>query len=189
MERYIPEEYKTVIDVLEPIIEEHDLDRIMVESLVRSCIEIEEQPIQPVTAIWKTRQGNIYSTKASNIKVNLKFALASVFRIKTIMYQEDIWFCLAIIHIIVDLFTTATQEIDEISSLVLIGIYRLQNGDYERINHYILEIAPANIKKDITRATIEEALKKLEGWGCIRCVDGKYLVNETVTSSMIKDIS
>lgn len=36
---------------------------------------------------------------------------------------------------------------------------------------------------------IEESLEKLESWGCISCVDGKYRVNETVTASMIKQLS
>lgn len=189
MERYIPEEYKNVIDMLEPIIEEHDLDKITVESLVRSCIDVEEQTIQPVTVLWKTKQGKTYSTKASNIKVNLKFALASLFRVKTIINQKDVWFGMAIIYMIVDLFTNATKEIDEISALVLIGVYRLQHGDIERINRYILEISPDNMKEHISGTAVEAALKKLEGWGCICCEGGKYVVRETVTASMIKDIS
>lgn len=188
MERYLPEEYKIVIDMLEPTIEKYNLDKITIESLVRSCIEVEEQPIQPVQILWKTKHGKSYSTKPSNIKVNLKFALTSVFRVKTIMSQEDVWIVLAILHMIVDLFTTATQEIDEISALVLIGVYRLQHGDIERLNHYLMEISPENLKEHITMTAIEGALTKLEGWSCICCVGGQYVVNETVTASMIKDI-
>ena len=115
MEKFIPETYKEVTKNLEPVIEKYDLDKITVESLVRSSIEIEEQSVQPVTAIWSFRNGKTYSTKASNIKVNLKFALSSVFRLKTTLGQRDFWLALAIIYLIVDLFTTATQEIDEIS--------------------------------------------------------------------------
>lgn len=33
---------------------------------------------------------------------------------------------------------------------------------------------------------MEESLKKLESWGCISCTDGIYMVNETITASMIK---
>ncbi|MDD3278170.1 MAG: hypothetical protein PHG16_04705 [Lachnospiraceae bacterium] len=95
---------------------------------------------------------------------------------------------MAIIYMIVDLFTTATKEIDEISALVLIGVYRLQHGDIERIDRYILEISPDNMKEHITRAAIEASLGKLEGWGCVCCLDGEYVVSENVTSSMIKDI-
>ena len=69
MEKFIPESYNTVINLLQPVIEKYDLDKITVESLVRSSIEIDEHEIQPVTAIWKSRKGTVYSTKPSNIKV------------------------------------------------------------------------------------------------------------------------
>lgn len=45
----IPETYKEVTKNLEPVIEKYDLDKITVESLVRSSIEIEEQSVQAVT--------------------------------------------------------------------------------------------------------------------------------------------
>ena len=96
---------------------------------------------------------------------------------------------LAIIYLIVDLFTMATEEIDEISSVVLIAVYRLQHGDKERILEYINRICPENLKNDATLGHIEESLKKLESWGCISCEDGIYMVNETVTASMIKQVS
>ena len=83
MEKFIPESYNTVINLLQPVIEKYDLDKITVESLVRSSIEIDEHEIQPVTTIWKSRKGTVYSTKPSNIKVNLKFSLSSIFRLKT----------------------------------------------------------------------------------------------------------
>lgn len=189
MEKFIPETYKEVTNRLEPVIEKYDLDRITVESLVRSSIEIEEQSIQPVTAVWKSKSGKVYSTKGSNIKINLKFALSSVFRLKTTLGQKDFWFGLAIIYLIVDLFTMATEEIDENSSVVLIAVYRLQQGDEERLLDYIDKICPENLKNNMTQECVEEALKKLESWGCISCIEGLYMVNETVTASMIKQVS
>ena len=42
MEKFIPETYKEVTKNLEPVIEKYDLDKITVERLVRSIIEIEE---------------------------------------------------------------------------------------------------------------------------------------------------
>lgn len=188
MERYIPEEYKTVICMLNPILEKYELDKITVESLVRSSIEVEEQQVNPVTFFWKSKQGKSYSTKASNIKVNLVFSLKSIFRVKNIISEKDVWLALTIIYMIVDLFTVATQEIDELSALVLIGVYRLQHGNIERLNNYIKEISPESMKEDITIQGIEESLIKLEGWGCIHCVEGEYIVNETVTASMIKNV-
>lgn len=189
MEKFIPETYKEVTNRLEPVIKKYDLDKITVESLVRSSIEIEEQSVQPATAVWSLKNGKTYSTKASNIKINLKFALSSVFRLKTTLGQKDFWLGLAIIYLIVDLFTMATEEIDEILSVVLIAVYRLQHGDKERILEYINRICPENLKNDATLGHIEESLKKLESWGCISCEDGIYMVNETVTASMIKQVS
>nr|WP_295300470.1 hypothetical protein [uncultured Blautia sp.] len=189
MEKFIPETYKEVTSRLEPVMEKYDLDKITVESLVRSSIEIEEQVAQPATAVWKSKSGKIYSTKGSNIKVNLKFALSSVFRLKTTLGQKDFWLGFAIIYLIVDLFTMATEEIDEISSVVLIAVYRLQHGDEKRLREYINHICPSNLEKDITQERIEESLKQLESWGCISCIDGIYTINEIVTASMVKSLA
>ena len=186
MEKFIPELYNEVAVLLQPVIEKYNLDKITVESLVRSSIEVEEQELQPVTAIWKSKKGISYSTKASNIKVNLKFALSSIFRLKTTFTQEDFWLGLAILRLIVDLFTSATQELDELSAVVLIGVYRLQNSDIERLERYIKEICPETMVAQVTHENVEDALYKLEKWGCVSCIDGNYLVNETVTASMIK---
>ena len=186
MEKFIPESYNTVINLLQTVIEKYDLDKITVESLVRSSIEIDEHEIQPVTTIWKSRKGTVYSTKPSNIKVNLKFALSSIFRLKTTLNQEDIWLGLAIIHLIVDLFTSATQEIDELSAVVLVSVYRLQNGNTERIKQYAKEICPSSLSDKLQSENIDDSLAKLESWGCISCEEGNYLVNEKVMASMIK---
>ena len=164
MEKFIPESYNTVINLLQPVIEKYDLDKITVESLVRSSIEIDEHEIQPVTTIWKSRKGTVYSTKPSNIKVNLKFALSSIFRLKT----------------------TLNQEIDELSAVVLVSVYRLQNGNTERIKQYAKEICPSSLSDKLQSENIDDSLAKLESWGCISCEEGNYLVNEKVMASMIK---
>ena len=166
MEKFIPETYKEVTKNLEPVIEKYDLDKITVESLVRSSIEIEEQSVQPVTAIWSFRNGKTYSTKASNIKVKFKIcAFISISTKKRRWGRRDFWLALAIIYLIVDLFTTATQEIDEISSVVLIAVYRLQHGDEKRILEYINEICPENLKKDIMPEHIERIIRKIRELG------------------------
>lgn len=189
MEKYIPEIYNTLVDKLKPIIEQYKLDTITVESLIRSSVEVEDLEVQPVTTIWKNKEGKVYSTKASNIKVDLKFALSSVLRVKTIIEKKDIWLVLAIIHLIVDLFTMATQEVDEFSSVVLVAVYRLQHCNLERISDYINEICLEDMKCMFSSEKIEESLEKLESWGCITCKEGKFEVNETVAASMIKEIS
>lgn len=186
MDKYIPEVYKKSTERLENIIERYHLDRITVESMVRSCIEVEEQEIQPASATWRSRGGRVYSTKASNIKVNLRFALSSVFRLKTIFAQDDFWLALAMIHLIVDLFTNATKEIDEISSVVLVAVYRLQHADKEKILEYAEKICPESIQELLSAECVEESLEKLECWGCIDLINGRYSVKEIVTASMVK---
>ena len=55
MNDYIPEEYSNVIKSLEPIVEKYELDSVMVSSIVRGSIEKEEQPIQPASKVWKSK--------------------------------------------------------------------------------------------------------------------------------------
>ena len=184
----IPEEYIEINNMLEPVIKEYNLDEISVKSLVRSCIEIEEQPIQPATVVWKSKDGNSYSTKPSNIKVNLKFALSTVFRLKTVINQKDIWLILAILHLVVDLFTCSTTKIDELSGLTLLSVYRLQHADEERLFRYAKEICPKGKEEILQKADFNLSLARLEEWGCIKMEQGEYILNETVTSSMVKGI-
>lgn len=184
----IPEVYTEIINMLEPVIKQYDLDEISVKSLVRSSIEIEKQPIQPATVVWKSKDGNSYSTKPSNIKVNLKFALSTVFRLKTIINQEDIWLVLAILHLIVDLFTCSTTKIDELTGLALLSVYRLQHADEERLFGYAKEICPKGKEELLQKSDFELSLARLEEWGCIKMEQGEYILNETVTSSMVKGI-
>lgn len=78
MNDYIPEEYSNVIKSLEPIVEKYELDSVMVSSIVRGSIEKEEQPIQPASKVWKSKDGNVYTVKPANIKVNLSFAIRDI---------------------------------------------------------------------------------------------------------------
>lgn len=184
MDKYIPKGYKEIIDMLEPIIDEYDLDKISVESLVRSSIEVEEQPVQPVTMLWKSKDGNIYSAKPSNIKMNLRFALSTAFRMKTVISQKDLWLALAIVHLVVDLFAGTVKKIDEISGLILLAVYRLQSADEKRIFEYAKEICPEEKLGIINETSVKIALDHLEEWGCIKLEQGRYVLNETVSGSM-----
>ncbi len=188
MDMCIPEEYTRIISMLEPVIKEYNLDEISVKSLVRSSIEVEEQPIQPATVVWKSKDGKIYSTKPSNIKVNLKFALSTIFRLKTVISQKDIWVALAVLHLVVDLFTNSAIEIDELAGLALLSVYRLQHADEERLLKYAEEICPEEKHEMVQKDDFVLSLARLEEWGCIKKEQGEYILNETVTSSMIKEI-
>lgn len=184
MNDYIPEEYSKAIKSLEPIVEKYDLDPVMVASVVRGSIEKEDQPIQPASRVWKSKDGSVYTVKPGNIKVNLSFALANAFRLKTTFSQKDIWLVLAIIHLIVDMFTSAVKKVDEISSLVLLAIFRLQKAGKVEIKEYTLKILPEGSNISITDETIQKALDNLEELKCIKLDDGKYSIIETIGSSL-----
>lgn len=185
MNQYIPEIYKNVIETLNSMIEKHKLDEITVESLVRSSIEIEDPVMELVTQLRRLN-GKTYSIKLSNIKVNLKFALSAIFQLKTIVSERECWLVLAIIQMIVNLFAETVREVDEVSSIVLISVFRLDHGTEDRVCRYAREICPPSLKDKLTLDSIRESLKKLEELGCITCMDGMYIVLETVTSSMKK---
>lgn len=182
----IPEEYNIIEQKLKPIIEKYKLDEVSVNSLVRSSIAIEERNAPRASVIWETRDGKIYSTKPNNLKINLKFALSTIFRLKTTSSQKDIWLVLAILHIVVDLLTSCTKEITEFSGLVLISIYRLQHADKEHITQYMREICPDK-EKELEESDLESALQDLEEWGCIRLENGEYFLNEVVTAPVTRN--
>lgn len=184
MNDYIPEEYSEAIKSLEPIIEKYELDPIMVSSIVRGTVEKEEEPIQPASKVWKSKDGNVYTVKPANIKINLSFALANAFRLKTVFSQKDIWLVLAIIHLIVDMFTSAVKKVDEPSALILLAIYRLQAAEKEEISEYALKILPSDSNIIITDEVVQDALDNLEELKCINLEDGKYSVIETIASSL-----
>lgn len=184
MNDYIPEEYSKAIKSLEPIVEKYDLDPVMVASIVRGSIEKEDQPIQPASRVWKSKDGNVYTVKPENIKVNLSFALTNAFRLKTIFSQKDIWLVMAIIHLIVDMFTSAVKRVDEMSSLILLAIFRLQEAEKVEIKEYTLKILPKDSNIIITDETVQKALDNLEELKCIKLDDGKYSIIETIGSSL-----
>lgn len=140
------------------------------------------------SVVWKSKDGNIYSTKPSNIKVNLKFALSTIFRLKTVISQKDIWVALAVLHLVVDLFTNTTIKIDELAGLALLSVYRLQHADEEKLLKYAEEICPEEKHEMVQKDDFVLSLARLEEWGCIKREQGEYILNETVTSSMIKEI-
>lgn len=183
MNEYLPEEYQNAIEMLKPVVEEYGLDEILVNSIVRGALEKESQPIQPVSTVWKTKKGDTYSIKPTNIKINLSFALSNAFRLKTILNQEDIWLVLAILHLIIDLFTGAVKKIDEASALILLSTFRLREASKEDILNYAIKIKPDKSKLQITDELVQSALDNLEDIRCIELNEGKYHVVEKISTS------
>lgn len=185
MDNYLPEEYQRIIEELRSIIIAHKLDEVTIAGLVRGSIEIEQQPIHPTSRIWTTKAGKTYTIKPSNIKVSLGFALKNAFRLKTVFKQEDVWLVFAIIHMLVDLFTDAVVLVDETSALVLLSVYRMQNGDFQKILEYAKRIKPADSQIIIDEQTCSDALENLQDLKCIILQEnGEYILRESVDSSL-----
>ena len=168
---------------LSPIIEKYELDEVMLSSIVRGCIEKEEQPILPASKVWKSKNGEVYTVKPANIKVKLSFALANAFRLKTIFSQKDVWLVLAIIHLIVDMFTSAVEKVDEMSALILLATFRLRCAQKSEIKEYAKKILPQDSDLQVDDKSVQSALDNLEELKCIKVDDGKYSVIETISSS------
>ncbi len=185
MDNYLPEEYVMIIEGLQPIIDEHGLDKVTISGLVRGSIEIQQQPVQAVNRVWKSKTGEVFTIKPSNIKVNLGFALGNTFRLKTLFNQKDIWLVFAIIHMVVNLFTDAVKRVDETSALVLLAVYRLQNGNLEKILDYTKRINPENSNILMDEKTCFKALENLQELKCIELKEnGEYILRESVDSSL-----
>lgn len=182
MDIYIPEQYNELIERLNPLIKNYDIDEIALNGLVRGCVHIEEELAQPVTRLYKRKDGTMFTTKVSNIKVDLKFALSNAFRMKAIFSFKEVWLTLAIIYLIVDLFTDATKEVDEDMSVVLLAVYRLQKSNLDDILVYI--DSNIDVGKKYQKDIIEKALDKLEDFKCIKLIEDRYILNESVASSM-----
>lgn len=184
MNDYIPEEYSEAIKSLQPIIDKYGLDSVMISSIVRGSIEKEERPIPPASKVWKAKDGNVYTVKPANIKVNLSFALSNAFRLKTVFAQKDIWLVLAIIYLVVDMFTSAVKKVDEMSALILLAVFRLQNAEKKEISEYAEKILPSNSCLCISDDNVQKALDNLEELKCIKYENAKYSVIETIGSSL-----
>lgn len=103
MAGYIAPEYEEIEKSLIPFTEEHDLDPVTVSSLIRGSIEVLEPEI-PTASVAVIDADNLtsgISVKLKNIKVNLKFALNSIFSFKSVCDAEGMWLILAILKTIV----------------------------------------------------------------------------------------
>lgn len=177
-------EYTMAFKSIEPLIERYKLDRVMLTSIIRGSMEKEEYSIKPASKVWRSKDGNVYSIKPANVKINLSFALENAFRLKTIFGEKDIWLVLAIIYIVVDMFTNAVEKVDELSALVLLALFRLQTATKERVTDYACQILPENCKLKVNEQSVEESLNTLEELKCIKLENGVYSVMETIDSSL-----
>lgn len=182
MAEYIVPEYEEIEKSLIPFSEEHDLDSITVSSLIRGSIEVLEPEI-PTASVAVIDANNLtsgISVKLKNIKVNLKFALNSIFSFKSVCDAEGKWLILAILNTIVFLLEEIKVELGAEEAIVLFCIYRLQSATLEEIIEYVKRISCNGKEIDIQIDGIDDALKKLEKIGTIKLENGKYFLCETI---------
>lgn len=181
MSGYICYEHKVIINQLEPFISNHNLDRVSVESLVKSCVEIlsNDLPKASTSIIDLKNLKNSFNFKFSNIRINFTFGLNLIFKLKTCFISNDIWFVLSLLEIARILIQEATIKLNESDALVLTSIYRLKDANENEIIEYANSINPCYhniLDKDI----VNESLKNLEALKSIILDDGKYRLCEYI---------
>lgn len=182
MAGYIAPEYEEIEKSLIPFSEEHDLDSITVSSLIRGSIEVLEPeiPTASVAVIDANNLASGISVKLKNIKVNLKFALNSIFSFKSVCDAEGKWLILAILNTIVFLLEEMKIELGTKEAIVLFCIYRLQSATLREVIEYAEKLRKDGKETDIQIEDVNNALKKLERIGTIKLENGKYYLCETI---------
>lgn len=182
MAGYIAPEYEEIEKSLIPFTQEHDLDSITVSSLIRGSIEVLEPEISTasVAVIDANNLASGISAKLKNIKVNLKFALNSIFSFKSVCDAEGMWLILAILKTIVLLLEEMVVELGAKEAVVLFCIYRLRSATAGEIIEYAEKLRENGEKVDIQNESVSDALKNLERIGTIKLENGKYILCETI---------
>lgn len=182
MAGYIAPEYEEIEKNLVPFLEEHNLDRITLSSMLRGSIEILEPEI-PTASVAIIDADNLtsgISVKLKNIKINIKFALNSICSFKSICDAEGKWLILAILKTIVFLLEEMKVELGLKEAIVLFCIYRLQSATPEEIVEYAEKVKQNEEGTEIQISDVNDALNTLEKIGTIKLENGKYFLCETI---------
>lgn len=182
MTEYIAQEYEEIEKSLIPFTKEHDLDSITVNSLIRGSIEVVEPgfPRASIAVIDTKNPASSISLKLKNIKVNLKFALNSIFSFKSVCDAEGKWLILAILKTIVFLLEKMQVKLGENEAVVLFCIYRLQSATSGEIVEYVKKLKENGREADIEIKDVNNALQNLEKIGTIKLENGKYFLCEII---------
>lgn len=182
MANYIVPEYEEIERNLVPFSKEHNLDSVTLSSMIRGSIEVLESeiPTASVAIIDADNFNSSISVKVKNLKVNIKFALNSIFSFKSVCDAEGKWLTLAILKTIVFLLEDMKVKLSPKEAIVLFCIYRLQSATPEEIRAYANRVKENNKDADIKFDDVNEALGILEKIGTIKLENGKYYLCETI---------
>ena len=182
MESYIAPEYREIEDFLMPFVEEHELDSITVNSMIRGSIEILEPDI-PVASVVMMKENDLtsaVSVKPKNIKISLGFALDSIFSFKSVCDSEGIFLILTLLKTILFLMGKMWITLKSDQAIVVFIIYRLKSATPQDIIRYTKKLKNEVKEVDIAIENIDEVLDSLEEMSVIKMEDGKYILCETI---------
>ena len=179
---YLASEYKEIENFLVPFVEEHNLDRITVNSLIRGSVEVleSEMPTASKVIIDMDDFSSSMSVKLKNIKVNLSFSLSSIFSFKSICDTEGVWLILAILKAIAFLWGEMKIQLDGIEAITLFALYRLRVANTTEIWEYVKKIEIDKEMVNMSLDSVEEAVKNLEKIRTVKLIDGKYRMCESI---------
>ncbi len=182
MASYIAPEYEEIEKNLMPFLKEHDLDAITLSSLIRGSIEVLEPeiPTASVAVIDADNLASGISVKLKNIKINMKFALNSIFSFKSVCDAEGVWLVLVMLKTIVFLLEETKVKLNANEAIVLFCIYRLQSATLKEIVEYTKTLKKNEKNADIQIKDANDAIKNLEKIGTVKLEDGKYSLCETI---------
>lgn len=183
MTNNIIDKYNEIDNMLKPFVDEHELDEVTVNSLIRGSVEILEPeiPIASVASIDVNNFAASWSIKPRNIKVNLNFALNSIFSVKSIHDSDGIWLIFVILKALAFLVADMKVSLNKTEAIVLYALYRLRSATDDNIAKYInstLKIKEEDA--DIQLEEVKTALNNLERIGTIKMDDGKYCMRESI---------
>lgn len=175
-------EYVDLWREMEPFIEENGLDKVAVNSLLRSSMEfLKPGPSRAAVVLMDAKDLSSSASVKLVIRVDMKLALESIFCFRSVLEERGIWLMLALLRAISLLIADARVDFGKKETIVLFALYRLRSADVREITAYIdrliHEEENIHIESDID---VKGALKNLEAAGTVKMDYGKFRMCETV---------
>jgi hypothetical protein len=175
-------EYDLLINDQRDFIKEHRIDEISVQSLFKATIDFVENEPEAASVVYISPDdfSKAKSTKISNVRINLKFAIDMIFAVNLVLTSDGMWLLLSLLKAIVFLYDSMTTKLEKDEAIVLFAIYRLQKADSSRIKEYLDSLATSNKSGDFKVANVDESLQKLKKINTIDTVDGMWYITELI---------
>lgn len=175
--------YDDLKSLLSDVIEEYDLDKVSVNSLLMSSFDFLEPELESASLVeidtrdWEKSK----SVRLTNIQVDLKIALDVIFAVKPMFTAEGGHLILLILRAIIILVSAGTVKLSKNDAEVLFAIYRLQHASRKDIYDYIVRLSKENDDIDIVeKSDIVKTLSTLEKVHAVELVDGEYHLHDII---------